>query len=221
MGDVKRAHSAFGRDASPKVGEVLMRSETAAEALARAGFARGREVFGFNQGTFSLIDLIDAVVEITGPADCTIATWTAAKSDMGHVLDWLERGRLRQMTWLVDRSFISRQPPLCAMLRSMFGDKSIRVTRCHAKFVLLGNEAWSCTLLTSMNLNRNPRIENYFVSDDRTLYREYLSLVARVFDGQDEGAGFEDHAAVTAAMDAVSDGGRRKQKKKAIVSRPW
>lgn len=87
--------------------------------------------------------------------------------------------------------------------------------------MLLSNETWTVTLLTSMNLNKNARIENYFLSDDPVLHREYLALTERVFDGQDDAAGFEDHAAVTAVMDAVSDGGRRKQKRKTIVARPW
>jgi len=199
----------------------LMRNETAREALDRAGFGPGREVFGFNQGTFSLIDLIDATIDYTGPADCLIATWTAAKAEMHQVEDWLARGRLCSSRWMVDRSFLSRQPALCEALRRTFGDGSIRVSRCHAKFVLLGNAEWSVTLLTSMNLNRNARIENYLVSSCPVLHREYTALVGRVFEGQEESSGFADHASVTAVMDAVSDGGRRKQKKKSVVENPW
>ncbi|WP_173931378.1 hypothetical protein [Chelativorans sp. Marseille-P2723] len=198
-----------------------MKNETAQEALAGAGFGRGREVFGFNQGTFSLIDLIDAVIDYTGQADCVIATWTAAKAEMKHVHSWLEKDRLSSARWMVDRSFLNRQPELCAHLRRVFGDENIRVSRCHAKFVLLGNEDWSVTLLTSMNLNRNARIENYLVSDCPVLFREYHALIDRVYEGQEDAAGFGDYSAVSKVMDAVSYGGTRKQKKKTLVARPW
>lgn len=213
--------SAIGRDVAERAGGSLMRNETAQEALSGAGFGRGREIFGFNQGTFSLIDLIDAAIDYTGPADCTIATWTAARAEMDHVLGWLERERLTAARWLVDRSFLNRQPALCAALRRAFGDHSIRVARCHAKFVLLSNAEWSVVLLTSMNLNKNARIENYLISDCPVLHREYAALVARVFAGQEDAAGFEDYASVTAVMDAVSDGGRRKQKKRRLIARAW
>lgn len=218
---MQRTASAIGRDVSVKSGEFLMRNETASEALSSAGFGRGREVFGFNQGTFSLIDLIDAAIDYTGPADCVIATWTAAKAEMEHVSKWVDRNRLLGAQWIVDRSFLSRQPELCAHLRKTFGDDSIRVARCHAKFVLLGNDKWTVTLLTSMNLNKNARIENYFISDCPVLHREYSALVERMFGGQADGAGFAEHTAVSAVMDAVSDGGRRKQRKKTLVARPW
>lgn len=218
---MEKAFSAIGRDVSKKTGEFLMRNETAKEALKSAGFGRGREVFGFNQGTFSLIDLIDAAIDYTGKADCTIATWTAAKAEMDLVLDWLTKDRLSSSRWMVDRSFLNRQPALCAGLRKKFGDDSIRVTRCHAKFVLLGNEDWQVTLLTSMNLNRNARIENYLISDCPVLFREYSALVERIFESQEDGLGFEEYSAVSGVMDAISEGGTRKSKKKTVVSNPW
>jgi hypothetical protein len=213
--------SAIGRDVTEKRGSFLMKNETAREALSGAGFGPGREVFGFNQGTFSLIDLIDALADYVGEAECTIATWTAAKSDLDAVLDWVGRKRLSSAKWIVDRSFLNRQPQLCAGLRSAFGDDSIRVFRCHAKFVLMKGDGWSVTLLTSMNLNKNARVENYLVSSCPDLFREYSALVDRVFAAQGEGDGFEDHSAVSGVMDAISEGGRRKQKKKTIVARPW
>ena len=216
-----RTRSAIGRAVPVRSGIFLMKNETAAEALRGAGFGRGGEVFGFNQGTFSLIDLIDAVIEYTGAADCIIATWTAAKSDMEHVERWVSAGKIRSARWVVDRSFLNRQPKLCAHLRRSFGDHAIRVGRIHAKFVLLSSDDWSVTLLTSMNLNKNARIENYLVTDCPVLHREYLALVERIFHGQDDGDGFGNYSAVTRVMDAVSDGGRRKQRKKMVLGSPW
>ena len=218
---MQQGFSAIGRDVTPKTGNFLMKNETAGEALAAAGFGRGREVFGFNQGTFSLIDLIDAVLDYTGPAKCTIATWPAAKSDMESVAHWAEANRLTGARWMVDRSFLNRQPGLCGQLRSVFGDNCIRVARCHAKFVTLSNDEWTITLLTSMNLNKNARIENYFLSDCPILHAEYSALIDRVFDCQDDGAGFEEYKAVTDVSNALSEGGRRKQKKKTLIESPW
>ena len=40
-----------------------------------AGFGPDMDVAGLTYGQFSLIDLIQAALEITGPADVTISTW--------------------------------------------------------------------------------------------------------------------------------------------------
>jgi len=88
---------------------------------------------------------------------------------------------VRSIIWLVDASFPVRQPGYCAAMRERFGDAAIRVTENHAKFVLVGNEQWTVTLRTSMNLNENRRLESWEVSDDRELYHYLREVVDGIF----------------------------------------
>jgi len=140
------------------------------------------------KGQFSLIDLIRAVLERTGPADLVVSTWTAAGREIEDAAALLGDGRIRSLRWLVDFSFQSRRPDLCGALREAFGDETIRVTRNHAKFVLASNDAWSVVVRTSMNLNKNPRLEYVEVCDDRDLLGFYLWVVDEVFGAQEAGA---------------------------------
>jgi hypothetical protein len=172
---------AVARPVSTRKRVRAFNGEGALTALRDAGFGKGLEVFGFNKGQFSFIDLIDACLEFTGPAEATIATWTAADADLRRAAEFLKRGRITKATWIVDYSFETRQPAFCELLRELFGDNSIRTLASHAKFVTLGNAEWNLVLQSSMNLNQNRRIENFWIADDPQLFEEYSSLVADVF----------------------------------------
>ena len=169
------------------------------------------EVFGFSTGQFSLVDVLAAVVHRIGPSALTISTWTAAKAEMTHVYDWLDRGAIVSAQWIVDRSFMNRQPELCARLRSQFGDDALRVHRTHCKFAILRNDDRGVLIQTSANLNKNMRIENVSVSACPVLLDAYTQLVASMFDTQAASVGFEDTGSATAAMHKI--GGKKTRKK--------
>lgn len=141
-----------------------MTAATASEAI--GPLWSGCEIYGLSKGQFSLIDIIAHCLPQTGPADVTIATWTAAGADLGFAYSLLTDGAIRTVRFIVDFSFPTRQPSYCAALRERFGDDCIRVTKTHAKFVLIRNEGWNLVIRSSMNLNENRRLESFEISDD-------------------------------------------------------
>ena len=166
--------------------------EGALLSLRSAGFGPGREVMGFNKGQFSAIDLLDAILTYTGRAKVVIATWTAAHADVKRAEQFLRTGRAADMAWLVDRSFQTRQPDYCALLRSTFGDDAIRVSSSHAKFMLISEGGWRVVVQTSMNLNHNARLESFWIADDPELFAAYAEIVEECFGMQRAGEGFEE-----------------------------
>ena len=208
---------AIGRKCDKRVIKRSFAGETALDALKSADFGRGREVFGFNRGQFSSIDLLDAVLTYTGPARCMVATWTAAKADMGRAKEFLESGRITDVRWLVDISFQNRQPELCDLLRQKFGDEAIRALRSHAKFMTVTSEDWKVVIQTSMNLNQNKRLESFWVCECPDLHAEFVALVEDVFDVQRPSEGFADHSVITATQKSLGWGGRKRR----LVQTPW
>lgn len=173
--------------------------ESARKVLDAAGFGPGREAFGFNKGQFSFIDLIEAALSYTGPADVTCATWTAADADLHRVASQMENQAIRSITWIVDYSFETRQPAFCATMRRLFGDESIRTTASHAKFALITAGNWKLVIQTSMNLNQNKRLENFWIADDPDLFDAYSELVADIFAIQPNGTQFAQKPSVRRA----------------------
>ncbi len=148
------------------------------------------EIYGLSNGVCSLADIILHLLAATGPADVTISTWTAAGSDITHANSLLTAGQIRSLRFIVDFSFPSRQPAYCTALREAFGDEAIRVTKTHAKFVLIRNERWNIALRTSMNLNKNTRLENFEISDDTELCDYLESFISALFGAQKPAEGF-------------------------------
>lgn len=162
--------------------------ENAVRAL--EGWGRDKELFGFTKGQFSMVDLLEAILQRTGEADVVVSTWTAAARDLQRCLRFLQRDLARRMRWLVDISFERRVPEFALQLKVMFGQEAVRVVPSHCKFILVENEAWHVVVQTSMDLNYNPRLENFWVCEDEDFYRAYHDLVEMIFAFQQPGAGF-------------------------------
>lgn len=145
----------------------LRRRQTAAEAV--SGLKPGLEIFGFTKGQFSLLELLQAVLDITGPADVVLSTWTAARREIQVLDEMAKAGTLRSMRWLVDYTFARRDPGAAYMIRKTFGPEAIRVAQNHAKFAVFRNDGWQVVLRTSMNLNMNPRFEDFTLAHDPEL----------------------------------------------------
>ena len=164
----------------------LRRIQSATEAV--SGLERdGMELFGLTKGQFSLTDMIEAILEKTGPADLSISTWTAANGDVTRMLELLSSGAIRSCRWMVDLTFMRRCPQLTAEIRAKFGADAIRVTKTHAKFCTITNDDWQIALRSSMNLNQNPRMESFQVGHDPVLCQFLSEVLDDVWKRQDKG----------------------------------
>ena len=180
--DQTKLNSPFAvRGKVPEAREIkkAMRVKTAAEAI--GDLYPGCAIFGITKGQFSLIELIGAVLGQTGPADLFLSTWTAAGSDLSDAFSLVESGMIRSMRFLVDHTFQRRKPAFASKIRELFGAEAVRVTRNHAKFCLIRNEQWDIVLKTSMNLNTNPRLEDFDIQDDPLLADFLQGLMDEIF----------------------------------------
>ena len=164
---------------------------TAYPTLAFKGLKDGDSLHGLTDGHWSLTDAIIALLKVTGPANLVISTWTAGQADIRKAHRLLEDTSILSAKWLVDRSFQTRQPAYCRLLRERFGDDSVRIWNSHAKFVLVLDGPFDILYLTSANLNANKRLENYSIFAGGNLAHEYLELVQELFEMQKPGEGFE------------------------------
>ncbi len=156
---------------SPSAARVRReRGERASVCLdsARAALASlepGGHVFGLTKGQFSMIDLAAAVLEKTGPADVGLWTWAIADYEVQCVTAFMTDRRIRSFRLVLDYSGARRESALLSDLQGRFGSDCVRVTKTHAKIVTVANDAWRVTIRGSMNLNMNPRFEQFDVSD--------------------------------------------------------
>jgi hypothetical protein len=158
------------------------RAQSAREAI--AGLDRKTELYGFTKGQFSLLDLIVAVLDLTGPVHLTLSTWTAALAEIGVLVDLLQRGSITGTRWLIDFSLARRDPAVTASLMEKFGKENVRVCQNHSKFAIFQNAKWAIVCRSSMNLNKNPRMEDFTIAHDPKLAKFLNSILDDIWSKQ-------------------------------------
>jgi len=162
--------------------KIQVKDATACNARAAvASLAPGVNVYGFTLGQFSISDLIAEVLEITGPADMDVSTWTASGAKIDEAFALFESGKIRRARFLLDPGFKNRQPKFADLLIRRFGADAVRTVANHAKFVVLRNDDWNVTIRTSMNLNNNPRLENYEINESAELADHMSAFMDYIF----------------------------------------
>ncbi len=167
---------------------MALMTESAVEAI--EGISETTEIHGVFKGQFSLINAILACLAKTGPADLTIATWTAAEKEI-EILEQLRTdGVIKSLKWLIDFSFQARKLRAVILLRARFGDNTIRVSSVHSKFITIRNSIWQLTIITSANLNKNLRLETFQIVQSDQLAAFYESVMEEFFTHQAPAEGF-------------------------------
>lgn len=146
-----------------------------------AGFGHDMDVAGLTFGQFSLIDLIQAALEISGPADVAISTWSAGFYDIEAAENFRTNGLLRSVRFVMDAASMKKGQASAHDVAELFGEDAIRTTRTHAKFALVCNDEWSIVITSSMNLNLNPRCEQFEMTDDRDRAGMFSAFVDELF----------------------------------------
>lgn len=166
------------------------------------GFGKHSRVCGLTNGAFSLLSLIEAVLDVTVPADVVISTWSAGLYDAGALNSLMASGHVRNVRLILDRSFKTRQAGYALYIQDVFKNENIRTTNTHAKFVLIKNDQWSVCIRSSMNLNENKRSENFDIDDDIDIYNLFASFTDDLFKSQRPGI-IESRATVDPVFDGL------------------
>lgn len=164
--------------------------EQAAHVLDKAQFGKGVEIMGFTKGQFSFVDLIQAVLQKTGPANLTLSTWAASVADLGRISLFYDDGMILSPRFLLDGAFESYNKESAIQLREKFGDEAIRIVPNHSKFAIIRNDDWAVTIQTSMNLNQNKRLESFSLTECPEFCDVYAEIVCEIWGLQKAGAGF-------------------------------
>jgi hypothetical protein len=168
-------------------------------------FGRGCHLFGLTKGQFSLIDLAAAVLEKTGPADVGVWTWCIAEYEVEAFTAFFVDKRVASLRVVMDWAGAQRDMPLMGELQERFGLDCLRVTKTHAKIVLVTTaDGWAVTIRGSMNLNANARFEQFDVSDDAAIAGVVTDMMGELWArGKALPAGGLVHTQAAALLDAT------------------
>lgn len=162
---------------------------------------RGGRVVCLTAGQYSFIDLLRALLEVTGPADVTLSTWTTGVRDTESAAWLLATSRMRSFRMIVDRSFPSRSPDYCDRLMEQWGPNTFLLTQTHAKFAMLStDDGWRVVVRGSLNLNRNVRFETIDIDDNAQVFAMYEDFVNALASSAPVGLWKPSHSSVTESV---------------------
>jgi hypothetical protein len=154
-------------------------TETAAEII--GPIAGGDDICGVTNGQFSLVDIVEHVLSQTGPADVSIATWTMGIYDAEQAYRFVTDKRIRSIRFVVDPSMFTRRPELAAVLVKAFGPDAFRAVNSHAKFATVRGDGLAVAIRSSMNLNRNERLESFDITACPEMTEFFETLVSKIW----------------------------------------
>jgi len=138
-------------------------------------------VLGFTNSKFSLIDLINALLEQYGTSNVFINSWTLGIKDIYQLRYLIDVNKIYKVRLLVDNSFSQRNAKYGKEIENIIGNENIRTTRTHAKFVLIENNNTNITITTSMNLCHNPTSEMFTIHQDLEIFEYCKEFIQHHF----------------------------------------
>jgi len=138
--------------------------QTAAECIGT--IEPGASLFAITRGQFSMIDAILACLDQTGPAHVSLWTWTIAEYEIECMERLQNDGRLTGGTLVIDHGVRRvRKNEIIKQWQENFGPDSVRYVVNHSKIATIENERFRLLLRGSMNLNFNPRFEQFDLTE--------------------------------------------------------
>jgi len=125
----------------------------------------GCAVFAVTRGQWSMIDAILACLDQTGPAAVTLWTWTVAEYEVECLTRLRLDGRVTSGTLVIDYGAVNKNAGIIRQWQEGFGPRSVRYVVNHAKIATIESDRFRLLLRGSMNLNFNPRFEQFDLTE--------------------------------------------------------
>jgi hypothetical protein len=122
-------------------------------------------IFAVTRGQFSMIDAILACLDQTGPAKVSVWTWTVAEYEVEVLTRMMRDDRIIDGRMVIDHGARNKNSAIIRQWKDSFGENSVRYVVNHSKIATIENDEWKILLRGSMNLNYNPRFEQFDLTE--------------------------------------------------------
>ena len=136
----------------------------------------GEDIHFASRSAWSMHDLLFYLLEQTGPAKVTLATWAISEQAVRMLLQGLEAGVILGLQALLDRRVRIRKEQVLAFAQNICS--RLYLVDCHAKILLIENDQWRVSVSGSANMTKNRRIEAGVIStcpEVFTFHQHWLS----------------------------------------------
>ena len=119
----------------------------------------------FTGGKWSNHHLLQHLLELSGPADVLLTTWTITEAPVRVMQELLANGTIKSLTMLTDDRIRSRCAQAWQLMQTL--PATVHLSKCHAKVTVVLNDTHGYLVVSSQNFTNNPRIEAGTIICDR------------------------------------------------------
>lgn len=134
-------------------------------------------------GAWSLHQLLEFILLKIGPSKMWMTTWTITEEPMRALLDMINRGLITDLHAVLDYRIEKNKPEAFQLASGLIS--KIKLTKCHAKVLVLRNQTWNVTIIGSANFSKNPRIEAGVIFTDSATAEFNSNWIDEVIDGKE------------------------------------
>jgi hypothetical protein len=139
-----------------------------------------------------MIDLATVALSISGPADVCIWTWSIAEYEVNVLAKFIADREILNFRLIMEEQSAAKggnisdrkhtRGNLIADMQDRFGADCVRLVKNHAKIIMIDNADWHIAIRGSMNLNLNPRFEQFDISDDKAIFDTLSAVVDEIWE---------------------------------------
>lgn len=128
----------------------------------------GNSIPYFSDGEFSMHQLIEHLLNQTGPAKVVLSSFSITEVAIRTFQRLMESGTIQSMACLFDFTVKRHKAGLLFFANNVISN--IAISKCHAKVVLLYNGKHYVTVVSSANLNINDKLEAGVISTSPNMF---------------------------------------------------
>lgn len=152
-------------------------------------------LFAITRGQWSMIDAVLHCLDQVGKAKVSLWTWTVAEYEVQVLTRLRVDGRVTNGRLVIDHGAKVKNSLIIADWKSQFGPGSVRYVVNHAKIATVESESGLKFLLRgSMNLNFNPRFEQFDISEGGPEFELVKEIEDELPTLEDDSSGAEVYA---------------------------
>lgn len=122
-------------------------------------------LFAVTRGQFSMLDIMNVVIQQVGPCNVSVWTWAIADYEVECMENFMQNKTILAGRLVIDRAAEVKNDAVISKWRSVFGADTVRVCKNHAKIATVQNDKFRVLIRGSMNLNFNPRFEQFDITE--------------------------------------------------------
>lgn len=125
---------------------------------------------------WSMHHLLKYLVELAGPAEVALTSWTITEAPVRSILKLMDAGRITQLQCVFDERVRKHNANAAQLAEANIAE--VAFTGIHAKCMVVRGAERSFTVCSTANITRNKRIELYWLSTHRPVATFHAAFIA-------------------------------------------